>query len=338
MDNDKAREGQPLLTVSDLKKYYKSGSAFGKEAAVRAVDGVSLDVATGTTLGLVGESGCGKSTLGKTILNLERPTSGRVLLEGQEISRLGGERLRALRKDMQIVFQDPYASLNGRMRVRQILAEPFEIHGLHRGRELARRVEELIERVKLPQSSLTKYPHQFSGGQRQRIGIARAIALNPKFIVCDEPVSALDVSIQAQIINLFLRLQEDMGLTYLFISHDLSVVRHISDRVGVMYLGKLMELGGKRSVFSEPLHPYTKVLMSAIPVPNPKKQRRRERIRPQGEMPSAANPPSGCRFRTRCPFAEEKCELEVPEWREVRRKHWVACHFAPLDRNTPRAN
>ena len=327
-----------MLAVSGLKKYYGRGRTFGKDAAVRAVDGVSFDLVAGTTLGLVGESGCGKSTLGKTILNLERPTEGRVLLEGQEISELKGRKLRSLRKDMQIVFQDPYASLNGRMRVREILAEPFVIHGLYRGRELSRRVEELTERVRLPRSSLTKYPHQFSGGQRQRIGIARAIALNPKFVVCDEPVSALDVSIQAQVINLFLQLQEDMGLTYLFISHDLSVVRHISDRVGVMYLGKLMELGDKRSVFSEPLHPYTKVLMSAIPVPNPKKQRRRERIRPQGEMPSAANPPSGCRFRTRCPFAEEKCAAEVPEWREVKPNHWAACHFAPIDANVGQNN
>lgn len=337
MSNDATPASVPLLSVKNLEKHYKVSSAFGKGSTVRAVDGITFDLQSGKTLGLVGESGCGKSTAGRTVLNLESPTAGEVLFEGTNIAHLSSESMRALRRDMQIIFQDPYASLNGRMRVQQILSEPYEIHRLYSGQQLKERIKQLLDTVGLPESSLTKHPHEFSGGQRQRIGIARAIALNPKFVVCDEPVSALDVSVQAQIINLFRRLQRELGLTYLFISHDLSIIRLISERVAVMYLGKLVELGETRDIFSLPLHPYTKTLISAIPRPDPKSQRMRRRIIPQGELPSPANPPTGCRFHTRCPFAEEKCKNEVPEWREVKQNHWVACHFAPFDMDSSSA-
>lgn len=319
----------PLIIVDELTKHYGQATSrfdLRKRPVVKAVDGVSFQVQAGETLGLVGESGCGKSTTGRAVLYLERPTSGTTWFNGQDLSTLQAEQLRKLRKDMQIVFQDPYSSLNVRMKIRDILKEPFQIHGLYRGQE-AQQVKQLLELVGLPQSSLDKYPHEFSGGQRQRIVIARAIALRPKFIVCDEPVSALDVSVQSQIVNLFGQLQTELDLTYLFISHDLSVVRHVSDRVGVMYLGKMVELGHKSQIFQKTLHPYTQALMSAIPIPNPKLQRQREKITLRGELPSAMNPPQGCRFHTRCPWAEERCRQEEPIWREAEPEHWVACHL-----------
>lgn len=326
----RAQAAEPLVRVEQLKKYYGDPNkrfALKKPRVVKAVDGVSFDLFPGETLGLVGESGCGKSTTGRAILHLERPTAGRVVFDGRDLSELSSEERRRLRREMQIVFQDPYSSLNARMKVRQILAEPFKIHGLHRGQE-TKQVQELLEMVGLPRSSMDKYPHEFSGGQRQRIVIARAIALRPKFIVCDEPVSALDVSVQSQIVNLFGRLQKELDLTYLFISHDLSIVRHVSDRVGVMYLGKLVELGSKSDIFQDAKHPYTQALMSVIPVPNPKLQREREKITLRGELPSPLNPPNGCRFHTRCPWAQELCRQAEPKWQEVKPGHWAACHFA----------
>ncbi|WHX50192.1 dipeptide ABC transporter ATP-binding protein [Paenibacillus woosongensis] len=318
----------PLLVADNIKKHYKqSAKLFGLgRSVVKAVDGVSFELMPGETLSLVGESGCGKSTTGRAVLYLERPTEGQVRYNGQDLSTLSGEQLRKLRKDMQIVFQDPYSALNGRMKVRDILTEPFRIHQLHPGQE-EQQARQLLEMVGLSPASLEKYPHEFSGGQRQRIVIARAIALRPQFIVCDEPVSALDVSVQSQIVNLFGQLQKELDLTYLFISHDLSVVRHVSDRVGVMYLGKMVELGHKAAVFDQPLHPYTQALMSAIPIPNPKIQRQREKITLRGELPSPLNPPTGCRFHTRCPWAVEQCRQIEPEWREARPDHWVACHL-----------
>ncbi|CAM3658362.1 ABC transporter ATP-binding protein [Marinicrinis lubricantis] len=329
MSQTEQNSSTPLVVVENLKKYYGKTSGFfgsGKRNAVKAVDGVSFHMYAGETLGLVGESGCGKSTTGRAVLYLEPPTEGSVTFDGQDLGEMNREQLRQLRKDMQIVFQDPYSSLNVRMKIRDILAEPFQIHGLYPGQE-AQQVKHLLELVGLPEGSLDKYPHEFSGGQRQRIVIARAIALRPKFVVCDEPVSALDVSVQSQIVNLFGQLQKELDLTYLFISHDLSVVRHVSDRVGVMYLGKMVELGNKADMFQKPLHPYTQALMSAIPVPNPKLQRQREKITLRGELPSPMNPPKGCRFHTRCPWAEERCRQEEPVWREAEPEHWVACHL-----------
>ncbi|MEK8127906.1 dipeptide ABC transporter ATP-binding protein [Paenibacillus filicis] len=325
---EKGAGAAPLIVVDNIKKHYtQSSKLFGlNRSVVKAVDGVSFELAAGETLGLVGESGCGKSTTGRAVLYLERPTEGTTRFNGQDLSLLKAEQLRELRKDMQIVFQDPYSSLNVRMKIRDILSEPFRIHGLHTGREI-QMVKELLEMVGLPPASLDKYPHEFSGGQRQRIVIARAIALRPKFIVCDEPVSALDVSVQSQIVNLFGQLQKELDLTYLFISHDLSVVRHVSDRVGVMYLGKMVELGDKKTIFQKPLHPYTQALMSAIPVPNPKLQRQREKITLRGELPSPLHPPAGCRFHTRCPWAEARCSQAEPQWREAEPGHWVACHL-----------
>ncbi|UOF88995.1 dipeptide ABC transporter ATP-binding protein [Fodinisporobacter ferrooxydans] len=330
MDNV-AANSTPLLVVENLKKHYKVNTHSGKHRIVRAVDGISFQIQSGTTLGIVGESGCGKSTAGRAILHLTHPTSGNVLFEGRTITALDRRELQELRKEMQIVFQDPYSSLNSRMKIKDILAEPFKIHRLYRGSELINQIKKLLEFVGLPESCLEKYPHEFSGGQRQRIVIARAIALRPKFIVCDEPVSALDVSVQAQIVNLFQRLQNELGITYLFISHDLSVVRHISSQVGVMYLGKMVELGDTDAIFATPFHPYTQALMSAIPLPDPKLQRQKERIVLKGDLPSPLTPPSGCRFHTRCPFAEELCRIQEPEWKEIEANHWVACHFASLN-------
>jgi oligopeptide/dipeptide ABC transporter ATP-binding protein len=327
MTTASVQDSQVLLVVDDLKKYYMSKKTFGKKNTVKAVDGISFQLQVGKTLGLVGESGCGKSTAGRAILNLDRATSGKVKYLGQDITQLKGKDLLSLRKDMQIVFQDPYSSLNSRMKVKEILAEPFQIHNLYSGTELTKQVELLLELVGLPKSSLEKYPHQFSGGQRQRIVIARAIALRPKFIVCDEPVSALDVSVQSQIVNLFKRLQKELGLTYLFISHDLSVVRHVSDQVAVMYLGKMVEMGDVQEIFANPRHPYTKALMSAIPLPDPAVQRNKVKIMLKGDLPSPLNPPAGCRFHTRCPFAMEKCMSQEPEWKETKSEHWVACHL-----------
>lgn len=318
-----------LLDVKALKKYFPitQGILFQKKVAdVKAVDGVSFNVKQGETLGLVGESGCGKSTTGRTILQLYRPTEGQVLFQGKDLSALKGEDLRKMRSNMQMIFQDPYASLNPRMTVGDIIAEPLEVHNIAKGKEKKERVQELLQIVNLNPYFVNRYPHEFSGGQRQRIGIARALAVNPDFIVCDEPISALDVSIQAQIINLLEELQDRFGLTYLFIAHDLSVVRHISDRVAVMYLGKIVELTDSKTLYDNPLHPYTRALLSAVPIPDPIIEEKRERIILVGDVPSPVNPPKGCRFHTRCPLAIPICKEVAPEWREVGNGHFVECH------------
>jgi len=320
-----------LLDVRDLVMHFPltQGIIFQRKVgAVRAVDGVSFSIKQGETLGLVGESGCGKSTTGRAILQLYKPTAGEVWFEGQDLTRLKGEQMRRMRRKLQMIFQDPYASLNPRMTVGSIIGEPLEIHGLAKGKQKQQRVEELLRIVGLNPYFANRYPHEFSGGQRQRIGIARALAVNPAFIVCDEPISALDVSIQAQIINLLEELQDEFGLTYLFIAHDLSVVRHISDRIAVMYLGKIVELADRLDLYENPLHPYTKALLSAIPIPDPVIERKRERIILTGDVPSPVNPPPACRFHTRCPLADTICREVAPEWREVTPGHWTACHFA----------
>ncbi len=323
--------GAPLLEVKDLVMHFPltQGIFFQRKiGAVRAVDGVSFDIRRGETLGLVGESGCGKSTTGRALLQLYKPTSGSVRFEGQDLVTLGAEEMRRMRRQVQMIFQDPYASLNPRMTVGSIVGEPLDIHGLAKGKEKQERVEQLLTVVGLNPYFANRYPHEFSGGQRQRIGIARALAVNPAFIVCDEPISALDVSIQAQIINLLEELQSEFGLTYLFIAHDLSVVRHISNRVAVMYLGKIVELADRNELYITPKHPYTKALLSAVPIPDPVIERKRERIILTGDVPSPVNPPSGCRFHTRCPLADSICREKDPEWREVTPGHWAACHFA----------
>ena len=319
--------GDTLLEVHDLKKHFPiKGGVFSKTIGhVYAVDGVSFTLQSGETLGLVGESGCGKSTTGRTILRLIEPTQGSVKFEGQEITHLDKGDMRALRREMQIIFQDPYASLNPRMTVGSIIGEPLEIHKIARGSEKEDQVASLLEKVGLRAEDMRKYPHEFSGGQRQRIGIARALGLNPKLIVCDEPVSALDVSIQAQVINLLEDLQEEFGLSYLFIAHNLNVVEHISDRVAVMYLGKIVELTTDTELYANPQHPYTEALLSAVPVPDPTAEKRR--IILQGDVPSPINPPSGCHFHTRCPYKEKICEEEVPEFKDIGGGHWVACHL-----------
>jgi len=318
-----------ILQVQNLVKHFPilGGSVFAKSiGAVRAVDGVSFTVHQGETFGLVGESGCGKTTIGRCILQLERPTAGQVVFAGQELTGLPEARLRVMRRQMQVIFQDPYSSLNPRMTVGQMLAEPLQVHGIvPRRAERRRRVAELLSEVGLPSALSERYPHELSGGQRQRVGIARALAMQPAFIVCDEPVSALDVSIQAQIMNLLDDLQERYGLTYLFVAHDLSVVRHISDRVAVMYLGKLVELADWQHLYEEPLHPYTKALLAAVPIPDPEVEAHRERIILRGEVPSPSNPPAGCVFHPRCPLAIAECSHIVPEFREVKPGHWAAC-------------
>jgi oligopeptide transport system ATP-binding protein len=298
-----------------------------KVADVKAVDGISFQIARGETLGLVGESGCGKSTTGRAVLQLHRPTEGSVLFDGTELTELKGRQLRRFRRRMQMIFQDPYSSLNPRMSVSAIVGEPMVIHGLYKGRaERRERVEFILNAVGLNPYFAGRYPHEFSGGQRQRIGVARALAVEPDFLVCDEPVSALDVSIQAQIINLLEDLQQEFTLTYLFIAHDLAVVRHISDRVVVMYLGKLMELASSLELYVNPLHPYTKALLSAVPITDPEVERTRERIILTGDVPSPLHPPPGCVFQTRCPIAIDECRERIPDWREVETNHWVACH------------
>ena len=319
-----------LLRVDNLVKYFPihRGLLQKQVGAVRAVDGVSFDVRRGETLGLVGESGCGKSTTGRTILQLFRATSGSVKFDGVELTDLKGEDLRVMRRKMQMIFQDPYASLNPRMTVGEIVGEPLVVHNVSSEREIKDRVKDLLDVVSLNPSFTTRYPHEFSGGQRQRIGIARALALHPSFIVCDEPISALDVSIQAQVVNLLEDLQEQFNLTYLFIAHDLSMVRHISDRVAVMYLGVIVELTTRDELYRNPLHPYSQALLSAVPIPDPLAESSRKRIILEGDVPSPANPPSGCRFRTRCPIAEPRCAEERPEFREVKPGHFVACFFA----------
>jgi oligopeptide transport system ATP-binding protein len=318
-----------LLKVDNLVKHFPvlRGVLQRQVGAVHAVDGISFEIYKGETFGLVGESGCGKSTAGRTILQLYRPTSGHVFLYGVVLTALEGEDLRRMRRRMQMIFQDPYASLNPRMTINEIISEPFQVHEKVDSIEVQERVKELLNIVRLSPDFGTRYPHEFSGGQRQRVGIARALALNPDFIVCDEPISALDVSIQAQVINLLEELQEQFGLTYLFIAHDLSMVRHISNRVAVMYLGVIVEHGTVGDLYTNPLHPYTQALLSAVPVPDPSVEETRHRIILEGDVPSPVHPPSGCRFRTRCPLAAEICAQQKPELREITPKHWVACHM-----------
>jgi oligopeptide transport system ATP-binding protein len=319
-----------LLTVDHLKMYFPitQGIILQRQVGwVRAVDDITFSVRRGETLGLVGESGCGKSTTGRAILQLYKPTEGQVNFLGKELTKLNSGDLRKMRREMQMIFQDPYASLNPRMTVGSIIGEPLEIHGLARGREKTERVQELLRIVGLNPYFANRYPHEFSGGQRQRIGIARALAVQPSFIVCDEPISALDVSIQAQVINLLEELQAQFNLTYLFIAHDLSVVRHISDRVAVMYVGKIVELTTRDLLYERPLHPYTRALLSAVPIPDPAIERKRQRIILTGDVPSPVNPPSGCRFHPRCPFAQDLCKEKEPALLEVEPNHFTACHF-----------
>ena len=318
-----------ILKVKDLVMYFpiKRGVFQRVVGQVHAVDGISFDIKKGETLGLVGESGCGKSTTGRTILQLYRATSGEITFEGEDLIKAKGEKLRLMRRRMQMIFQDPYASLNPRMTVEDIVGEPLIVHDIARGDEIRKRVQELLDLVRLNPAYIDRYPHEFSGGQRQRIGVARALALNPDMIVCDEPISALDVSVQAQVVNLLEDLQEKLNLTYLFIAHDLSMVRHISDRVAVMYLVFFAELADRDELYSYPLHPYTNALLSAVPIPDPVIEEKRKRVILEGDVPSPINPPSGCRFRTRCPLAETMCAESRPEWREVKKNHYVACHL-----------
>ncbi|MCM3557056.1 dipeptide ABC transporter ATP-binding protein [Brevibacillus borstelensis] len=318
---------EPLLVVKGLKKHFpfKKGM-FSKETGyVRAVDGVDFTVYRGETLGIVGESGCGKSTTGQMILQLLEPTEGEIWFEGRNLSTLGKNEVRTLRQHLQMIFQDPYSSLNPRMRVEDIVAEPLRVHGTHKGSELKEKVVELLRLVGLDAHHMSRHPHEFSGGQRQRIGIARALALNPSLIVCDEPVSALDVSIQSQVLNLLKKLQKELKLTYIFIAHGLPAVKHISDRIAVMYLGKIVELAERDELFANPRHPYTEALLSAVPIPDP--TQRKERIVLQGDLPNPANPPSGCHFHTRCPYVQDVCRQTAPTLTEGAAGHFVSCHF-----------
>ena len=323
-------DSKPLVIVDKLTKYFPvtRGLVFQKTIGnVRAVDGLSFTVARGETLGLVGESGCGKTTAGRTILGLYPATSGNVDIDGENLVTARGRKLLAIRRKAQIIFQDPYASLNPRWTVNAIVSEPLRVHKLlANDKERAERVKDLINLVGLSPRLVNRFPHEFSGGQRQRIGIARALASDPLFIVCDEPISALDVSIQAQVVNLLEELQDKFGLTYLFIAHDLSMVRHICDRVAVMYLGIIVETAERNELYENPLHPYTKALLTAVPIADPRKERARKRTILAGDVPSPINPPPGCRFHTRCPIAMERCKVETPDWREVSPEHWVACH------------
>ncbi|HHZ14176.1 MAG: ABC transporter ATP-binding protein [Caldicoprobacterales bacterium] len=319
---------RPLIEVKNLKQYFPVSDGLFRTKYVKAVDDVSFYINKGETLGLVGESGCGKTTTGRSLLRLYEPTGGKIFYDGEDITHAD---MMPYRRKMQIVFQDPYASLNPRMTIADIVGEPIDIHKLaHSKKERSERIMEMLDRVGLNSEHANRYPHEFSGGQRQRVGIARALAVDPEFIVCDEPVSALDVSIQAQIVNMFEELQEEMGLTYLFIAHDLSVVKHISNRIGVMYLGKLVELAESYELTFHSVHPYTRSLISAIPIPDPEVSRQRKRIVLEGDVPSPLDPPSGCRFRTRCPYADELCAREEPEFREISKGHFAACHH--LDR------
>lgn len=327
-----ADNNTPLLKVEHLHKEFPTGSGFmgGKfsKKVVSAVNDLSFEIRAGETFGLVGESGCGKSTTGRAIMHLDPPTSGKVYFEGRDISKMNKKELKAMRRDMQFIFQDPYASLNPRMTIGEIISEPMVIHGIGTPEERIERVRELLDVVGLNPEHINRYPHEFSGGQRQRVGIARSFILRPKLIICDEPVSALDVSIQAQVLNLLKDLQKQYGTAYLFIAHDLSVVQHISDRVAVMYLGKMVELSDWKSLYAEPNHPYTQALLSAVPIPDPDVQQNRKRIILAGDPPSPIDPPSGCRFHTRCPIAQAKCSEEAPEFREIGEGHFCACHYA----------
>ncbi|GIN92119.1 ABC transporter ATP-binding protein [Siminovitchia terrae] len=317
---DKGSSSSPLIQVKNLKKYFAV-----EDKKLKAVDGLNLNIYPGETVGLVGESGCGKSTAGRTILRLNEPTSGEVLFNGKNIFSNNEREMSKLRREIQMIFQDPYASLNPRMTVEEIIGEPFAIHHTLGGKKKKDRIKELLRLVGLNADHISRFPHEFSGGQRQRIGIARALALDPKFIVCDEPISALDVSIQAQVVNLLKDLQRKMGLTYLFIAHDLSMIKYISDRILVMYLGKMVELAESEELYADPLHPYTKALLSSVPIPDP--ELRRERIILKGDVPSPIDPPSGCVFRTRCPAVMDVCAKAVPEWQEVKPGHFTACHL-----------
>ncbi|MBD1370889.1 dipeptide ABC transporter ATP-binding protein [Hazenella sp. IB182357] len=322
---------QALLTVKNLSKHFPiKGGVFRRTVGqVKAVDNISFSVNKGETFGLVGESGCGKSTTGRTLIRLLEPTAGEVLFEGKDIARLARKEMQAVRRDLQMVFQDPYASLNPQMTVGELIEEPMKVHGLYNKQERQKRVKKMMDLVGLNAQYITRYPHEFSGGQRQRIGIARALSLEPKLIIADEPVSALDVSIQSQVVNLMDDLQKELDLTYIFIAHDLSVIKHISDRVGVMYLGRMAEIAPKQKIYDQPLHPYTKALLSAVPVPDPKVKK--ERIILSGDVPSPSNPPSGCAFHPRCPKAFARCKTERPQLLDIGEEHFVACHLYDVD-------
>lgn len=325
-----SNEQQILVRVQGLKKHfpvYKGVLFQHQTATVKAVDDLTFNIYTGETLGLVGESGCGKTTAGRTLLQLYRPTAGKVFFKEHDLTTIKGKSLRQLRQQMQMIFQDPFASLNPRWTISRIIGEPLRVHSLLPASEQGKRIRELLDLVHLDHNFSNRYPHELSGGQRQRIGIARALASNPDFIVCDEPISALDVSIQAQVVNLLEELQSSLKLTYLFIAHDLSMVRHLCDRVAVMYLGALVEMANRSELYNQPLHPYTNALLSAVSIPDPVKTRLRRRIMLSGEPPNPLNPPAGCRFHPRCPIAKQDCKLSAPSWREIQPEHWVACHF-----------